>query len=84
MTFIAATLFKAKCLELMDLVSNRGEGFTITKHGRPVARLLPIEVTTMTPQQLFGIGKNKATVQTDLLKSLDVKWTNDEEHFPSP
>jgi prevent-host-death family protein len=83
MTSIPATLFKAKCLELMDQVSETGEGYTITKHGRPVARLLPLEGTTMSPQQLFGIGKNKVTVQTDLLKPLDVKWTNDEELFPS-
>jgi len=84
MTLIPATLFKAKCLELMDQVSETGEGFTITKHGRPVARLLPLEVTTMSPQKLFGIGKDKAAVLADLTKPLDVKWTNDEEHFPSP
>lgn len=56
----------------------------ITKHGRPVARLLPLEVTTMTPQQIFGMGKEKGAVVADLLKPLDVKWSNDEDHFPSP
>jgi prevent-host-death family protein len=84
MTSIPATLFKAKCLELMDQVSETGEGFMITKHGRPVARLLPLEVTTMTPQQIFGMGKEKGAVVADLLKPLDVKWSNDEDHFPSP
>lgn len=83
MTIIPATEFKAKCLELMDLVSETGEGFTITKHGRAVARLLPLEVTKMTPLQIFGIAKNKGTILADLTESVDVPWTHDEEHFPS-
>ncbi len=40
---VAATEFKAKCLELMDRVAERSESFVITKRGKPVARLVPVE-----------------------------------------
>jgi len=37
---IAATEFKAKCLELLDRVHRTGEELVITKRGKPVARLV--------------------------------------------
>ena len=38
---LPAGQFKARCLQLMDEVSAQGTIITITKHGRPVARLVP-------------------------------------------
>lgn len=42
MTDISATVFKAKCLELMDRVSEHQETYVITKRGKPVAKLVPL------------------------------------------
>lgn len=42
-TEVAATEFKAKCLELMDRVSERRASYVITKRGRPVAQLVPVD-----------------------------------------
>ncbi|HXJ40298.1 MAG TPA: type II toxin-antitoxin system prevent-host-death family antitoxin [Bryobacteraceae bacterium] len=42
-TQIGAAEFKAKCLQLLDAVAKQGTSLTITKHGRPVARVVPIE-----------------------------------------
>jgi len=49
---VAATEFKARCLELMDRVAERRETFVITKRGKPVARLVPVERNRTEP--LFG------------------------------
>ena len=38
---ISAGEFKAKCLKLMDEVNDTGAQIVITKHGRPVSRLVP-------------------------------------------
>jgi prevent-host-death family protein len=38
---VAAAEFKARCLELMDRVKETGAEYVITKHGRPVAKLVP-------------------------------------------
>lgn len=38
---LAAARFKATCLELMDRVRETGTEYVVTKHGTPVARLVP-------------------------------------------
>ena len=53
---LAAADFKARCLELMDRVRETGAEYTITKHGRPVARLVPCKPST-TRRRLFGSMK---------------------------
>ncbi|MBI4705329.1 MAG: type II toxin-antitoxin system Phd/YefM family antitoxin, partial [Deltaproteobacteria bacterium] len=40
---IAAGQFKAKCLALLDEVAEHAESYVITKRGRPVARVVPLE-----------------------------------------
>jgi prevent-host-death family protein len=39
---VAAAEFKARCLELMDRVRETGAEYVITKHGTPVAKLVPV------------------------------------------
>ena len=43
MKTIPAAKFKANCLALMDKVQETGEFVVITKHGKPVAKLVPAE-----------------------------------------
>ena len=43
MKTIAAGEFKAKCLQIMDDVASGREPVLITKRGKPVARLVPID-----------------------------------------
>ena len=38
---LPAAQFKATCLELMDRVRETGVEYVVTKHGRPVAKLVP-------------------------------------------
>ena len=37
----SAAEFKARCLKLMDRVRETGVEYIVTKHGRPVAKLVP-------------------------------------------
>lgn len=43
MRTISAGKFKAQCLALMDDVNETGEAVVITKRGKPVAKLIPID-----------------------------------------
>ena len=52
---VPAAAFKARCLELMDRVRETGAEYVVTKHGRPVARLVPYEDTGA--RSLFGSMK---------------------------
>ena len=38
-----ASRFKAECLAILDQVEQMQISVTITKHGRPIARLVPLE-----------------------------------------
>jgi prevent-host-death family protein len=58
-TAIAAAEFKARCLELMDRVCETREEYVITKHGKPVARLVPCD----TPRRATSfVGSMRGTV----------------------
>jgi len=43
MKTIAAGSFKARCLALMDEVQAKKETLVITKRGKPVAKLIPVD-----------------------------------------
>jgi prevent-host-death family protein len=38
---IAVTQFKARCLSLLDEVARSGQPLEVTKHGKPLARIVP-------------------------------------------
>jgi prevent-host-death family protein len=38
---ISASRFKARCLSLLDEVAASGETLVVTKHGKPVAHVVP-------------------------------------------
>ncbi|HET8984383.1 MAG TPA: type II toxin-antitoxin system Phd/YefM family antitoxin [Trueperaceae bacterium] len=40
---IQASTFKATCLQLLDQVAATHQTVVITKHGKPVARLVPLD-----------------------------------------
>ena len=51
---VSATDFKAKCLALLDEVNEGGGSVTITKRGKPVAMLSPVEQKSLkSPRGIF-------------------------------
>ncbi len=68
---IIASEFKAKCLHLMDVVSQTGEPIIITKHGKAVAQLVPI---TKKPKNIFGCLKDSLIIKGDIMSPIKVKW----------
>lgn len=42
-TRIQASAFKARCLALIDEVARTRTSIVVTKHGKPVARLVPLD-----------------------------------------
>ena len=57
---IPAGQFKARCLAIMDEVQAKRQAVVITKRGKPVAKLVPVE-----PQKddIFGFLKGKGTIE---------------------
>ena len=67
---IPAGEFKAKCLALMDRVRERQEEYVITKHGKPVAKVIPIETESAS---LIGALKGKLRIKGDILAT-GLRW----------
>jgi prevent-host-death family protein len=71
---IAAGEFKAKCLALLDEVSQRHEEIVITKRGTPVARLVPINDT---PPKIFGRLAGTGKITGDIVSPIEEEWDAD-------
>ena len=56
--------FKTTCLKLMDEVAQDRRTVTVTKHGKPVARLVPIKDQPGSP---FGWLKGSVTLSGDIV-----------------
>ena len=59
MKTIAAGKFIATCLKVMDEVQAKREPVVITKNGRPVAKLVPVESNEEDPLAIFRFGSGK-------------------------
>lgn len=69
---IAAGLFKAQCLKLMDRVAETHETITVTKRGKPIARLVPVEPIPKRP--LFGYLRGKGEIKGDIVAPTGMTW----------
>jgi prevent-host-death family protein len=64
MQTIQASKFREHCLALLDNLSS--EGILITKRGRPVARLVPVDSDCAS---LIGSMKGKIRIKGDILST---------------
>lgn len=59
MRTMAAGKFKATCLAVMDEVQAKREPVVITKNGKPVAKMVPVESDEENPLAVFRFGSGK-------------------------
>ncbi|MCH9769774.1 MAG: type II toxin-antitoxin system prevent-host-death family antitoxin [Gammaproteobacteria bacterium] len=71
-TQIPAGQFKAKCLQLMDEVQHKHKAYTITKYGKPVAKLVPIDEAKAI--DLFGCMAGTCEIVGDIIAPIDEPW----------
>jgi prevent-host-death family protein len=64
MKTIPAGKFKAQCLAIMDEVQAKRQAVVITKRGKPVAKLVPVE---QEKDDIFGFLKGKGKVTGDVV-----------------
>ncbi len=76
MTQIAAGEFKAKCLKLLDEVQQKRKQVVITKRGKPVAKLVPVNESA---ESFIGSMKGTMEILGDIVAPIDVEWEADAE-----
>lgn len=70
MRTIPAGEFKARCLAIMDEVQARGETVVVTKRGKPVVRIAPLDAvagTEASGSSIFGFMRGKAIIEGDIV-----------------
>ena len=65
---IGAARFKEQCLAILDRL--QPEGIIITKHGKPVAKVIPV---TRVSAELIGSLRGRIRVKGEI-KTTGVKW----------
>ena len=69
---ISTSELKANCARVVKEVARTRTGVVITKHGRPLVRLVPLEDEE--PPRLFGFAKGAVTINEDIIEPIDVTW----------
>jgi prevent-host-death family protein len=62
---MAAGKFKAQCLAVMDEVQKKRQTVVITKRGKPVAKMVPIEAKQ---DDIFGFLAGKGKIKGNIVK----------------
>ena len=68
---IKASEFKAKCLQLMDEVAESGQEIVVTKHGRPVSRVIPYREKS---KLVFGENRGLFQIHADIVEPMPAEW----------
>jgi prevent-host-death family protein len=69
MSEISASQFKARCLALLDDVAAGGGELVITKHGKPVAKVVPVDDAADLRGSVTYLVSDE-----ELLAPIDLEW----------
>jgi prevent-host-death family protein len=61
---MGASLFKKHCLTVVDEVHAKRKSAVITKHGKPVAKLVPADINT---DDIYNIMAGKGAITGDIV-----------------
>lgn len=76
---VPAANFKAECLRLLDEVASTRRPIIVTKRGKPVAKLVPVEEAAI---DIFGRMAGTITIRGDIVGPIeDAGWTGDEDNI---
>jgi prevent-host-death family protein len=72
---VPAGQFKAICLDLLDRVKERNEEYVITKHGKPFAKLGPVDPGNVDP---FAFLQGTVIGEASLVEPDNESWGESE------
>ncbi len=68
---MAAGFFKVHCLAVMDEVQSKRESVVITKRGKPVAKLVPVDKDA---DEIYGFLRDKVAITGDIVSPAIDDW----------
>jgi prevent-host-death family protein len=77
--YVDAVEFKSNCLRLIDEAAQQRRPIIVTKRGKPIAKLVPVEEKVSV--DLFGYMAGTVKICGDIVNPIDdVEWTGDAEN----
>ena len=73
MKTIGAARFKEQCLKLLDRLD--ADGLIVTKHGKPVARVIPY---LLQDADLIGVLSHKVKIRSDI-STTGIRWNANDQ-----
>ena len=70
---MAAGFFKVHCLAVMNEVQSKRETVVITKRGKPVAKLVPVDRDA---DEIYGFLRDKVAITGDIVSPAIDDWGN--------
>lgn len=74
---VSASEFKAKCLELMENVRQQRTELVVTKRGKPMVKLVPMDEEAF--PEIFGFMRDSGSIHGDILAPLEEAWNAENE-----
>ena len=72
---VPVTKFKAQCLQMVETVHRKRTSITISKRGKPVARLVPLDEDP--PSSIWGRMKGKIEILGDIVSPDGEIWDSE-------
>ena len=76
---VGSAEFKARCLELVDHVKEARAEYVVTRHGRPVARLVPVDADV--PVSPLGAMRGTVLTYDRPFESVPATWSIDRDEL---
>lgn len=68
---LSVSEFKARCLEIFETLRERGRELVVTRHGEPIARIVPLQQH----EPLRGVFKDQVEIVSDIVQfDLGEEW----------
>src|SRR5207245_4163615 len=68
---VPAAQFKAHCLSLLERVRQSRRPIIVTKHGRPVVKVVPLQTER---GSILGISKGRVKILGDIVATTGARW----------
>jgi prevent-host-death family protein len=71
--------FKTHCYQIMDQAQKEGHPVIITRKGKPIAKILPLDSQAEKDDCFFDSLKDSVSINGDIISPIDVKWNVHDE-----
>jgi prevent-host-death family protein len=66
--------FKTHCYQILDQAQKEHKSVIVTRKGKPIAKLSPIDLCAEEDECFFDSLKDSVSINSDIISPIDSKW----------